>query len=290
MNKFFDNIVNIGNYCLPVAQARNLMARSHYDQALTQWVNLINQSPEKFFQVCRQDTNILEDIITSIYSNLVNSDDICVDGGAHLGVHTLPLARLTGEKGKVYAFEPLPNFAKKLQKKILHENLQNVIVMEKALSNEKKTVNFHFVKNSPAYSGIEKRQNYNKKPNFIELSVNTVTLDEVLENESNWRFCKLDLEGGEFHCLQGAVMAIKKFSPFIIFENARQPSAISYNYTMEDWFTLFEKVDYQVFDLFGRKFTKENWRNPLIPWYFMAVKTASTDQEFIQRNFLPQLN
>lgn len=287
MKKFFDYVINIGNYYLPVAQARNLMARSRYDQALIKWVNLINQSPEKFFQVCKQDTNILEDIITSIYSNLVKSGDICVDGGAHLGVHTLPLARLTGEKGKVYAFEPLPDFAKKLQQKILYENLQNVIIIENALSNKKKTVNFHFVKNAPAYSGIEKRQNYDKKkPNFIELSVNTITLDEVLENQSSWRFCKLDLEGGEFNCLQGAVKSIQKFSPFIIFENARQSSAISYNYTMEDWFTLFENIDYQVFDLFGQKFRREKWSSPFVPWYFMAVKTGSTDHEFIKHNFL----
>ena len=39
------------------------------------------------------------------YTRLVNPGDVVLDVGANIGAHTLPLARLVGEAGRVIAFE-----------------------------------------------------------------------------------------------------------------------------------------------------------------------------------------
>src|SRR5260370_8697313 len=44
-----------------------------------------------------------------LYRRLVKPGDTIFDIGANIGSHTLPLARLVGSQGRVFAFEP-PNF------------------------------------------------------------------------------------------------------------------------------------------------------------------------------------
>jgi hypothetical protein len=49
------------------------------------------------------------------------------------------------------------------------------------------------------------------------------------------RFVKMDLEGGEFHALQGAT-SILRDRPLVILENGRESAANLYRYTSEHWF------------------------------------------------------
>ncbi len=66
-------------------------------------------------------------------------------------------------------------------------------------------------------------------------------------------------------------------------------AAVPYGYTKEDWFALFDRMGYSVFDLFGRPFTPASWRGGRhIPWYCMAVARNSRDIGFIT-NTVPKL-
>ncbi len=232
---------------------------------------------------------VFENIIKSIYTKILSEGDICVDGGAHKGLHTFPLSKLVGSQGKVYAFEALPHLAQSLETKIADQRTSNITVIPKALTNQESNLTFNFLKDCPGKSGIKQRSyNGDVKPAFEQITVESILIDRVLENEKSWRFCKLDLEGGEFHCLQGALRSIKKFSPFIIFENGRQRAANIYGYTCEDWFSFFKEIDYKIFDLFGREFKRKHWKSQFIPFYFIAVKSQSMDEEFVI-NYLPSI-
>src|ERR1700674_193031 len=57
-------------------------------------------------------TGIYEPIETEIVKREVRSGEVVLDIGAHIGYYTLLFARLVGESGRVFAFEPDPaNFA-----------------------------------------------------------------------------------------------------------------------------------------------------------------------------------
>jgi len=66
----------------------------------------------------------------------IGEDDLVVDVGAHIGTFTIMASRLA-RKGKVYAFEPMPeNFA------LLKDNVEinaahNVVVINKAVASRK---------------------------------------------------------------------------------------------------------------------------------------------------------
>ena len=50
--------------------------------------------------------------------NIIKEGDYTADIGAHLGYYTFELSRLTGEKGKVIAIEPVNKFHSVIQKLI----------------------------------------------------------------------------------------------------------------------------------------------------------------------------
>ncbi|MGL5938804.1 MAG: FkbM family methyltransferase [Waterburya sp.] len=281
--------VDLLSYC--VSFVRYLMDHHRFAEALSEWSILIHKDKSNFSEFCRKDIYVFEDIIKTIYSNIVKIGDICVDGGANRGLHTLPLSKLVGQYGKVYAFEPLPDLAKQLKKKVEQNKLNNTRVVQKALGAINTDSSFFCVTNYLGLSGLKKRTNYTQqKLEIEEINVKVTQIDEFICSEKSWRFCKLDLEGGEFHALQGAFKSIRKFCPLIIFENGRKASAQNYNYTLEEWSNFFKSIDYKVFDIFGNIFSPSDWYNPNVPWYFIAVKSNSADEKFIVEKLGSVLN
>jgi hypothetical protein len=122
------------------------------------------------------------------------------------------------------------------------------------------------------------------------LDVPMTTLDEIIAEQriESVRFVKMDLEGGEYDALRGAsVMLGGAQPPLIVLENGRSPSADLYNYSADEWFKLFGDAGYQIFDLFGRPFSKLDWLSQNIPWYSIAAKRPH-DLEMVNRE-LPAL-
>ena len=50
-----------------------------------------------------------------LYKKIVRNGNIVIDVGANIGAHTLPLAQLVGQLGRVFAFEPTEYAFKKLE-------------------------------------------------------------------------------------------------------------------------------------------------------------------------------
>ncbi|GCA93734.1 FkbM family methyltransferase [Microcystis aeruginosa] len=239
--------------------------------------------------ILRENHFLIEDLIEKIYSSFTKIGDICVDGGANIGRHTIPLAKLVGESGKVFAIEPIPSNSEILLARLSRHHLSNTIFYQNALSDvDDKQCNFYHVLNLPQEGGLRKKTDYSQAPQFKEIKTTTKTLDTILEKESNIRFIKLDLEGGEFHCLRGSLNTLIQNYPFIIFESARETTAKDYNYTREDFFTFFEQIDYVLYDLLGQELNRNSWLDSQLFFYFIAVKRNSKDHLFLKSQ-LPDL-
>src|SRR3989344_6832323 len=80
---------------------------------------------------------------TNLFQQLIKTGDCVLDIGAHIGYYTLLASGLVGKKGKVFSFEPDPNNLVLLRKNVMVNELSNVVIVNKAVSNVNKRINFY---------------------------------------------------------------------------------------------------------------------------------------------------
>jgi FkbM family methyltransferase len=165
-----------------------------------------------------------------------------IDVGCHKG-EVLDWILDFAPQGKHWAFEPLPHLAADLRKKFG----DRVHVVEAALSDQVGKTKFQFVKDSPAYSGILRREYTTDTPNIEELEVAMSTLDEQV-GAAKIDLIKVDVEGGEWAVLAGGAGVIQRDRPLIIFEFGKGASEY-YGTTPEKMWALFSDWGYALYDL-----------------------------------------
>jgi FkbM family methyltransferase len=221
-------------------------------------------------------SEVYEEIIAALYMSRLRSGDRCVDGGAHVGRHTIPMARLVGT-GKVHAYEPIAETARSVVEHAKREGLLDRIELRHtALADSvgrREYVSFYdplFPLPRSAYSGLRKGWTPENYP-YRTITTDVTTLDRDLSGTDNLSFIKLDLEGGEFHALRGAENTIRSSRPLIAFENTRSGSARLYEYSADDFYGLFERLHYSVSDILGSEVTRDKWEwSPPMPFYCIA--------------------
>ncbi|MCB1539510.1 MAG: FkbM family methyltransferase [Rhodoblastus sp.] len=223
-----------------------------------------------------------ERIIERLYRAWVCAGDTVIDGGANVGRHSVPLSEAVGASGTVISVEPIPALANRLRASLP----PNCKVLQSALSNESGVGEFYFVKNDPAYSGLQRRDYPFAVLDIDQISVPKIKIDDLEAELSKLTLIKLDLEGGEFRAIQGGFDTIKKTRPLVIFENGREKPAKTYGYTKEEFFNTFNEMDYLIFDLFGDNFTLKEWEKPAVPWNYIAQPRGGRDIKNILDNIL----
>jgi FkbM family methyltransferase len=159
--------------------------------------------------------NLKYDINTKkIMHRVLQSASSCIDIGCHKGEILDDILRYA-PSGKHYAFEPLPHLYEFLQEKYRGKN---ITLFPIALFDRKGETSFKYVVNAPAYSGIRERSYDFPHPEIRELTVDTDLLDNIIPEEEQIEFIKIDVEGAEFHVLKGGVKTIGRCKPVIIFE------------------------------------------------------------------------
>jgi len=185
----------------------------------------VKSSPIQFVkQVIRQvlvtlnlpiTRNLKYDILTKkVLQRELTSTSNCVDVGAHKG-EILDLLLSLAPQGQHTAFEPIPQMFNKLL-----ENFKiGVKVYPYALSNRTGITHFNVVVDSPAYSGLQKREYKTAHPQIESIEVEVHELDQVLQSR-NFRLdlIKIDVEGGELDVLKGATQILSTDHPTLIFE------------------------------------------------------------------------
>jgi hypothetical protein len=194
--------------------------------------------------------DLFESVIEDIYEKILATGDLALDGGAHVGRHSFPMAECVGRSGLVLAIEAHPRLAHEFVRRARKRGLAQVELVAAALSHRVGRVPFRPLR--------------------------------------SLRFVKLDLEGGEFLALEGGVATLKTHRPLIVFENDQDRSAGNYGYSKEEWFRFFDGIGYTLFTLWGQPYGPSDWGRRDIPWYFMAAAAGSADADFVRRG-LPAL-
>jgi FkbM family methyltransferase len=209
--------------------------------------------------------NISEYFMQLVYSSLIQNGDCVIDVGANHGLHTIPLARLVGNRGTVIACEAVLSNIVSIQKKIKTDNVlyYNAAITKPEIANRNKQIDFHFIPGNDGFSGIKKSFDAEDEWGDKIISVPAMTLDQILFEKASREimrlsFIKIDVEGGEFDVLCGAEKVLKKYKPIIVFEYKAQDTMDLYQHTNEDFFSFFEKNEYQLFLFEGGEFNKND--------------------------------
>lgn len=145
-----------------------------------------------------------EETETNLFESYIKEGDVVLDLGANIGYYTLVAAKNVGKSGKVYAFEPDPENFAYLKKNVEINNYQNVVCVQKAVSNVNGMSKLYLHKfQTGAYTLFGKGDDY--------VEIETVRLDDFFKDKNHRvDMIKLDIEGSEGIALVGAQKILKE--------------------------------------------------------------------------------
>ena len=168
---------------------------------------------------------------TEIVKKYVHEGDIVVDIGAHVGYYTLLMAQLVGKNGKVYSFEPDPVNFQLLKKSVEINGFENVVLIQKAVSNITDKVKLFLGDNDSAINRIYDAKLGDAKES---IDVESIRIDEYFkENDELINFIKIDSEGSEVKIINGMkqflsrnqeLVMMTEFFPFLIKKSGDEPN------------------------------------------------------------------
>lgn len=167
---------------------------------------------KKWFFPRYDESRIHEPTATDIFIDHINSDNIVLDIGGHLGYFSCIAGELA-KNGYVHVFEVDPKCLSLIRKNLEINDLDNVLVHNYAVSDSKEIVKIPQSKNPNPNLII----NANPSNNYIE--VESVVIDDFLaQNNIRPDFIKIDIEGAEWKALRGMKKTLEYTNATILVE------------------------------------------------------------------------
>ena len=176
-----------------------------------------------------------EELESKIMEEKIEMGNIVVDVGANIGLHTLNMARIVGNTGQVFAFEPDPSNFEILKKNVKINNYRNIILEQKAVGDKHGRTTL-YQSDHPGKHRIFPQTEQAKGQVQVELTNLDNYFDFDMIDKIN--FIKIDVEGLEFSVLKGMKNILKNSKKIkILFEFMPEN-------TMEVGFTPIELLNY----------------------------------------------
>lgn len=165
----------------------------------------------------------------------LNLGDTFFDVGANAGLYTIIAAKCVGENGHVYAFEPGERELKLLLHNIRINDINNVTVVQSAVSNIKGNVNFAISVDGAMNSLLKTNHPSQKIQKWQQVEV--TTLDDIVEELSvkKVNFLKIDVEGAEKQVLDGAKILLESQKEIVVLFEASDLNALNFGYSVKDF-------------------------------------------------------
>jgi FkbM family methyltransferase len=179
-----------------------------------------------------------EKYTTVLFKRLVGKGMNVIDVGANIGYYTLLAAKLIGEKGKVFAFEPEPRNYALLLRNIELNGYKNVIPQQKAVSNKAGKVKLFLDRLEPGAHSLYKVRQSAKEA----IAVDAISLDEFFAGkESPIDIIKIDVEGAEMAVLLGMPKIVKNNDNLKVFTEFWPPGLQGSGFSAQEyWAKLVE--------------------------------------------------
>jgi FkbM family methyltransferase len=193
---------------------------------------------------------VYEEFETEIVKKLIKKGDIVLDVGANIGYYTLIFAKLVGDKGRVYAFEPEPKNFVLLTKNIELNQYQNVMLVQKALSDKEGIIKLNLLEDNTAGHFIGSVTKNNE--NSIDVSV--TRLDEYFNDyDGTINFIKMDVEGAESGVIQGMIKLLQKINHLTMMVEFNPRIIIRFGVEPEHYLELLQENGFKLYELDGKR-------------------------------------
>ncbi len=200
-------------------------------------------------------------LMRAVFARLLKPESNCVDVGVHIG-SVSQLFEALAPKGHHMLIEASPTKAAWLRKAFPKGELHQV-----AVSDSEGEVSFFENIDNPGFSSLGARAS---RGQISEIKVPCTTLDKLLANRDAVDLIKIDVEGFEYNVVKGAVEALKRLQPAIIFEAGALKDADLDNNSYTALFEMLTtELGYDVFPVFGFHYG----RDPITQAEFASCRT-----------------
>lgn len=232
-----------------------------------------------------------ERLLGHYYVEVLKPGDTFIDVGARVGHHLFPMARRVGKSGRGIGIEASPDVAAALAEQVGNDPLyrDHVKIVEGAAADREGSATFYVRASFSGWSSLyEDHVHPGEEGEERAVEVSFVQLDQIAEAEglTSCAFIKLDIEHAEFPALRGGRRLLKALRPVLCFENAPRKAAQLNGYTMDEFAGFFEDLEYDLYDIFLNKVTRQRLTHDrILPSYYLAwpAERGALSAEFIAR-------
>ena len=145
-----------------------------------------------------------EPFTVRLFASLLRPGMTVVDVGACIGLYSVLAAKVVGDEGVVYAFEPDARNQRDLRENVRGNGVRNVLVVPKAASDRAGVASF-YVRRPAGHSGL-----HAARGGFLAAgAVESIPADDVLRGQS-LGVVKIDAEGHELSVLRGMERTLER--------------------------------------------------------------------------------
>jgi FkbM family methyltransferase len=179
---------------------------------------------------------------TAFLRKNVNKEDIVLDVGAHIGIHTIHLAKIARF---VYAIEPEPSNLKLLIKNIFVNNVvKKVSIIPCAISSIDGFVSFYVSSESTGAHHVLSSKDNTKHGTILKIQAYTLdTLLFYILVIDHIDVIKIDVEGHELEVVKGAEKLFRYSPPRIIVVETKRESGLFRILTSKYGYRLVHTLD-----------------------------------------------
>lgn len=186
------------------------------------------------------------------------------DIGANVGIYSLWGSRLVGERGTVYAFEPVPSTRAWLAGVVADNEAVNIEIVGAAASAELGEVTIEVVAHASGRSHVTGDGRPSSGPSGDTVTAPAITLDDFARAHRPPTLVKIDVEGHEPQVVAGMGELLEGSHPAVVFE---APDLVGVTNGSSDLVARLETYDYRVWSLTSsglQPFTPDRYSHNLL--------------------------
>ena len=182
----------------------------------------------------------------SFLKSNTSNGSVVLDLGAHIGLFSGIAAKIVGNSGKVFAFEPAPSTWKVLQNTVAINHAEKVIEpVNQAMGNEVGNITFFVSDNEVDNSNSLVSYMNDRKLKGIDVAVNSIDNFVKEKKLPKVDFIKIDVEGAEYDSLRGGTHVFKTLRPAFILAIHPEPIKKKGD-KLEDIYDLLTNLQYNI--------------------------------------------